>query len=212
MLAACIWSLFLPSLAEMEKRLGMYAIIPIFSIFLVGAAFMVLLDCLLRRVKLNGESTEQNVQARKLFFSMAVHNIPEGLALGFAFGSVFCANATTALVSVLGLAIGIGIQNIPEGAAVSLPLRASYNSRIKAFRVGLICAGVEPLFALIGYFFANHIQSLQTWLLAFSAGAIFFVSIEELIPAAKREGEFPIGSLMVAIGFIAMTAMDMVCS
>ncbi len=209
MLAAAIWSLLLPALADVEIRMGNYAFIPIFGVFLMGTGFMLGMGIILRKMQ-QEKGIDQNMQAKKLFFSMAIHNIPEGLALGFAFGAAFANNIAASYIAVLGLAVGIGIQNLPEGAAVSLPLKAAYGSNAKAFLGGFLCAVIEPIFAFFGYFFAGCMQSLQTWLLAFSAGAIFFVVIDELCPAAKgEETAFPVGSFTAMFGFIVMTALDM---
>ena len=211
MLAASVWSLLLPALSQAENGWGRYAFIPVFIGFLAGGALIVGVDRMLtfRQCKINkGQGLLADGRARKLFLSMTLHNIPEGLAVGFAFGAAYAVGTLAAYVAALGLAIGVGIQNLPEGAAVSLPIKTALNSKHKAFLYGFISAVTEPIFALIGYFFAARLQILQPWLLAFSAGAMIFVVAEELLPESQTEQGDSIGAWGAMFGFAFMMVLD----
>jgi ZIP family zinc transporter len=144
----------------------------------------------------------------KLFFAVTLHNIPEGLALGFAFGAAAVSGDTAAYISALGLAIGIGIQNFPEGAAISLPMRQVTGNSKKAFLFGMGSGVVEPLSAIVGFLLASHLIVLQPWLLAFSAGAMLFVVAEDLIPDANLSENPHTGTWGFMIGFIIMMILD----
>ena len=139
---------------------------------------------------------------------MTLHNIPEGLAVGFAFGMARMAGIPATYVAALGLALGIGFQNLPEGAAVSLPMKMALKSKHKAFLYGMCSAVVEPIFAVIGYLFIGYLQPVQPWLLAFSAGAMIFVVADELLPQTKLEKD-NLGAWGVMIGFLSMMILDM---
>ena len=204
MLASVFFSLLLPSIEKAKNNWGKSGFLWITVAFLLGTALMLATDFVI----CNKEKS-QSAQAKKLFFSMALHNIPEGLALGFAFGAAFSNAIATPYVAILGLAIGIGFQNIPEGAAVALPLKAVYHNSHKAFLYALACAAVEPICGIIGYFCASMLYSLQTWLLAFAAGAILFVTIEELLPMSKeQENGVAWGTIAVICGFWVMAIME----
>ena len=142
----------------------------------------------------------------KMFFAMTIHNIPEGLAVGFAFGAA-CGNQA-ALFSALGLAFGIAIQNFPEGAAVSLPLKRATGSNMRAFLFGTGSGAVEPVAATVGYFLATTLIKAQSWLLAFAAGAMIFVVAEDIIPDARFEKNPHLGTWGVMVGFAIMMALD----
>ncbi len=210
MTAASVWSLLLPALEESEKVWGRCAFIPVSIGFLLGGALIVVFERVYTFSKApNGEwgDTPASVRARKLFFSMTLHNIPEGLAVGFAFGAAHLAGTAAAYIAALGLAVGIGCQNLPEGAAVSLPMKTALNSKNKAFVFGVGSALAEPIFAIIGYFFVSYLRVLQPWLLAFSAGAMIFVVAEELLPETKCDGG-SIGAWGVMVGFVLMMVLD----
>ena len=211
MLAASVWSLLLPALSQAEKDWGRCAFIPVLIGFLCGGALIVGVDrmiALCQKKRGKTKSLFSNGHLRKLFLSMTLHNIPEGLAVGFAFGGAYAVGTLSSYVAALGLAIGVGIQNLPEGAAVSLPIKATLNNKRKAFYYGLISAIVEPIFALMGYFFAARLQNLQPWLLAFSAGAMIFVVAEELLPEARKDEENSIGAWGAMLGFAFMMVLD----
>ena len=137
-----------------------------------------------------------------------IHNIPEGLAVGFAFGAAALVGSNAAFISALGLAIGMAIQNFPEGVAVSLPLKNVTGSIVKAFLYGMGSGAVEPIFAVIGYFLATSLVAAQPWFLSFAAGAMIFVVIEDLIPDAHLSSHPHLGTWGAMIGFVVMMALD----
>lgn len=211
MLAASVWSLLLPAIEQAEELWGKFALFPVATGFILGGVFLLIfvkLAPLLR--KGNGSFCEHGSlkSSAKLFLAVSLHNVPEGLAVGFAFGVASAIGTTAAYLTALGLAIGIGVQNFPEGAAVSLPLRSELGNKHKAFFYGVFSGVAEPIFAVIGYFLAAYIRSIQPWLLAFSAGAMIFVVAEDLIPAAKSEDSFPLGAWGVMLGFAVMMLLD----
>ena len=205
MTAASVWSLLLPALEGAKESLNKYAFLPVSSAFLLGGALIVLFE---RLTKQNEGCSMELLRAKKLFLSMTLHNIPEGLAVGFAFGVASLTGTRLAYMAALGLALGIGFQNLPEGAAVSLPMKTALNSKNKAFFYGVCSAVVEPIFAVIGYLFIGYLQPLQPWLLAFSAGAMIFVVADELLPQTKTE-QSGFGAWGFMIGFVCMMILDL---
>ena len=180
MIAASVWSLIIPSI-EASETVG----------FVIGGFFLVLLDHAVPHLHRGtaceeGPHTKRLKKSAKMFLAVTIHNIPEGLAVGFAFGAA-AGGEQGGYIAALALAIGMAIQNLPEGAAVSLPMKYETGSRWKAFAYGVGSGAVEPLFAVVGYFLAASVSVLQPWLLAFAAGAMIFVVIEDLIPDARLE-------------------------
>lgn len=210
MVAASVWSLLIPAMEEAD--FGAWNWVPAAVGFIVGGLFLVLLDKIVPHLH-KGTNEEEGPRVAlkkpvKLFLAVTIHNIPEGLAVGFAFGAAAALGENAAYISALGLAIGIAVQNFPEGAAVALPMRAATGSRNKAFFYGLGSGAVEPLFAVAGYFLASYITVLQPWLLSFAAGAMIFVVAEDLIPDA-RLSEYPhSGTWGLMIGFALMMILD----
>ena len=205
MLAASVWSLLLPALEQSAFFYGDWAFLPAAVGFLCGGVFLTLLDAFSARFY-NGEKTK--VKSARLFFAVTLHNIPEGLAVGFAFGAAWALGSVDAFLSALFLAVGIGVQNFPEGAAISLPARSSGESLHKAFFKGAASGVAEPIFAVVGYFLASSLRVLQPWLLSFSAGAMVFVAAQDLIPDAKCEKAPRTGAWGVLFGFAIMMALD----
>lgn len=211
MVAASVWSLLIPAIEGAESY-GKLRILPAAVGILAGAAFLVLLDKLVPHTH-NGAQTDEGLpssvkRSTKLFLAVTMHNIPEGLAVGLAFGSAFALGETAAFVSALGLAIGIGVQNFPEGAAVSLPLRRETGSRAKAFLLGMASGAVEPLAAVVGLILAAFLSSLMPWFLAFAAGAMLFVVAEDLIPEAKQLVSTHLATWGFIAGFVLMMILD----
>lgn len=211
MIAASIWSLLLPSI-EGSADYGDFAFVPAAVGFLIGGAFLVIVDKLVPHVH-SATGLEEGVpnkfrKSAKMFLAVTIHNVPEGLAVGFAFGAAHAVGDAASYAAALALAIGIGIQNFPEGAAVALPLKAASMKRGKAFLFGMGSGAVEPLFAVVGYFLAAYITVLQPWLLAFAAGAMIFVVAEDLIPDAKLAERPHLGTWGVMIGFVVMMILD----
>lgn len=210
MLAASVFGLLIPAV-EGASSWGVWSFVPALIGFFIGGLFLMVLDHVVPHMHKTGleegPKTELN-KSIKMFLAVTLHNIPEGLAVGFAFGAAAAIGESAAYISALGLAIGIGIQNLPEGAAVSLPMKNVTGNKGKAFLFGAGSGSVEPIFAVIGYFLAACISVLQPWLLAFAAGAMIFVVAEDLIPDAKLEENPHLGTWGVMIGFGLMMVLD----
>ena len=211
MLAASVWSLILPALAQAENDWKNYSFFPVAVGLLIGAGFLFLLDKWITRFKANVTPSQET--ARRLFLAVTLHNIPEGLAVGFAFGAAWASGATSTFIAAIGIAIGIGVQNFPEGMAISLPLSVNAKKG-KAFFFGVLSGVVEPISALIGLLLASRLAILQPWLLSAAAGAMIFVVVADLIPEIQdapgneRAKVNAIGSWSVLIGFIIMMILD----
>ena len=211
MTAASVWSLLIPSIEQAEADYGSFSFVPAVLGFLLGGIFLVVIDKLVPHM--HGGAHEEGLhnnlkKSTKLFLAVTIHNIPEGLAVGLAFGAAAAAGEYAAFISALGLAIGMAIQNFPEGAAVSLPMKEALGSRAKAFLYGAGSGAVEPVFAVAGYFLAANLSGAQPWLLSFAAGAMLFVVAEDLIPDAKLEAHPHLGTWGVMLGFVIMMALD----
>ena len=200
-LSASIFSLILPALEYGE---GFMKILPVVAGIILGGLFMVLITFLTRKIENRGNLSKPI----RLFSAVTVHNIPEGLAVGFAFGMALISSSTSALSSAMFVAIGIGLQNFPEGLAVSLPIYAQTKSKKKGFLFGFLSGVVEPIFAILGLFLATSISSLMPWLLSFSAGAMIFVVIEELLPELQEFKKGTLGTWSFLIGFLLMMILD----
>ena len=207
MIAASIWSLLLPAI-QLSDHMKEFKFIPSLVGFIIGGLFLMSIDAISSAMQKQKEKPFCVEKSTKLFLAVTIHNIPEGLAVGFAFGAAAIISTRQAFLSALGLAIGIGIQNFPEGAAVSLPLISKGKTKIKAFFIGVLSGVVEPVFAIVGYFLASHIQFIQPWLLAFAAGAMLFVVTEDLIPSAKSQTSPHLGTWSIMLGFAIMMVLD----
>ncbi|MBQ7879775.1 MAG: ZIP family metal transporter [Clostridia bacterium] len=208
MLAASVWSLILPSMSQAERYFQAVPFLPAVVGIFGGCVFLVLLDAFVEKIKSDKAlETDLHKKTRRLFLAVTLHNIPEGLAVGFAFGAAYAVGVPSAYAAALGLAIGIGVQNFPEGAALSLPMKERFHSNKRAFAWGMSSGVVEPVFATVGFFLAAQLQILQPWLLAFAAGAMIFVSVEDLIPETKC-GASRIGAWSFIVGFCAMMILD----
>lgn len=211
MLAAAVWSLILPALTQAEKTWQSYAFLPVSAGLLLGAGFLFLLDKWLACFKAN--VTTALGESRRLFLAVTLHNVPEGLAVGFAFGAAWASGTSSAFITAMGIAIGIGVQNFPEGMAISLPVSVD-KKRGKAFLYGAFSGVVEPFSAVIGLLLASQLTALQPWLLSAAAGAMIFVVAADLIPeihkvkGAKQATVSAVGSWSVLLGFIIMMILD----
>jgi ZIP family zinc transporter len=210
MIAASIWSLLIPAI-EMAEENGNTAWIPAAGGFLLGGCFLWLLDTLLPHLHPGSSSPEGINSSLKrstmLFIAVTLHNIPEGMAVGLTFGMASDTIATT-IASTLALGIGIGLQNIPEGAAISLPLKEEGFSSKKAFIYGTLSGVVEPISGILGVFLIGSLISVMPWLLSFAAGAMIYVVAEELIPEANKTEHSNLGTIGVMIGFVIMMTLD----
>lgn len=217
MVAASFWSLLAPGI-ELAEELGQVAYVTAAIGFLAGGAFLYLVDKLLPHLHL-GLATDKAEGIKTtwqrsvlLVLAITLHNIPEGLAVGVAFGAVAAGVGTSAtLAGAIALAIGIGLQNFPEGAAVSIPLRREGFSRRKSFLYGQSSGLVEPVAGVLGAYAVMNIQPILPYALAFAAGAMIYVVVEELIPEAQREeggSKTDIATIGAMLGFAVMMVLD----
>lgn len=213
MIAASFWSLLEPAI-EMSQRLTVPAWIPPAIGFVMGATFLRLIDMILPHLhfqspidKTEGIKTSFR-RSTLLVLAVTLHNIPEGLAIGVSFGAHGVDPMSVSLLSSVILAFGIGIQNIPEGFAISMPLRSEGISKGKSFFYGQLSGLVEPIFAFIGVLFVELMQNLLPYALGFAAGAMIFVTAEELIPESQRSGNSDLATAGLIIGFTLMMILD----
>ncbi len=211
MIAAAIWGLLIPAINQSESY-GNAKFVPALVGFCVGGLFMVAIDKLVPHFH-KGTGEEEGIHASlgkpmKMFLAMTIHNVPEGLAVGFAFGGAYLIGTQEAFLAALGLAIGIAIQNFPEGAAVSLPMSVQLNGKHKAFLYGAGSGAVEPVAAVLGFFLASGLSAAMPWLLSFAAGAMIFVVVEDLIPDAHLEENPHLGTFGIMAGFAVMMVLD----
>lgn len=211
MIAASVWSLLIPAIDEAQAA-GTPGWIPAAGGFLLGIAFLLLMDVLLPHLHLDSKQPEGLQSSWKrttlLVLAVTLHNIPEGMAVGLSFALAAQHGDTAALSAAMALALGIGIQNFPEGAAISLPLRQEGFSTTKSFIYGSLSGIVEPIFGILVVLIAGSIQPLMPWLLSFAAGAMMYVVVEELIPEAHLGEHSNTGTLGVMAGFIIMMILD----
>ncbi|MFJ8234843.1 ZIP family metal transporter [Ureibacillus sp. NPDC094379] len=214
MIAASFWSLLSPAL-EMAETRSLPAWLPVAVGFLLGGAFIASIDKLLPHLHPNAPMSQAEgirPKGRKrstlLVLAITLHNIPEGLAIGVSFGAVAMGSPSSSLAGALALAIGIGIQNIPEGAAVSMPLLRDGYSRRKSFMFGQFSGMVEPISAVIGFLAVSFIEPILPLALAFAAGAMIFVVTEEVIPSSQEEGNKDLAVISLMIGFTIMMILD----
>jgi len=209
MIAASIWSLLLPAMDEAKKQ-GDLGVIPAAGGFIIGVAFLIILDKKVRMLYKKKEmlSACGSRKTTLLISAVTIHNIPEGMAVGLAFAlAAQYQNEAMLYASAMALAIGIGVQNFPEGAAVSLPLLQEDFSPRKAFLVGTLSGIVEPIFGIGAVFMAGNIRPYMPWLLSFAAGAMMYVVAKELIPTSASEDDDK-GSIAVMGGFLLMMVLD----
>lgn len=211
MIAASVWSLLIPSI-EMAEEQGKVAWIPAAIGFLFGIVFLLVLDSIIPHLHLESDKPEGVKSKLKkttmMMLAVTLHNIPEGMAVGVVFASLLNPTLSIELTTAFALAIGIAIQNFPEGATISLPLRAKGVKRTKAFWIGTLSGIVEPIAAGITILLSSFIGSLLPFLLAFAAGAMIFVLVEELIPESQKGKYTSIATLSVILGFSIMMILD----
>ena len=212
MIAASFWSLLAPGI-EMAESMGKTPWIPAVVGFLLGGAFLAIADKIIPHLHI-GQPTEaaeglHSSMQRSILLVLAItlHNIPEGLAVGVAFGALAAGIPAATLPAAIALAIGIGLQNFPEGASVSVPLRREGMSRIKAFWYGQLSGLVEPISGVIGALLVVLIRPILPYALSFAAGAMIYVVVEELVPESQG-GHSDIATLGAMLGFAVMMAMD----
>ena len=213
MIAASYWSLLAPAI-EMSRAGPLPAWVPPGVGFLAGAFFIRSLDRILPHLHLGFPPTKaegiRTTWQRTTLFVMAItlHNIPEGLAVGVAFGAAASGVPSATLSAAVALAIGIGLQNLPEGMSVAVPLRREGMSRAKSFWYGQLSGMVEPLAAVVGAASASLLRGFLPYALSFAAGAMIFVVLEDAIPEAERSGNIDLAAMAAMIGFVVMMALD----
>ncbi len=211
MIAASFWSLLSPAI-EMADTNGIPPWLPAVIGFLLGGFFLLLVDRFIPLVKDKVMSDIKDPKAKQrtalLVFSVTLHNIPEGLAIGVAFGAVASDLSSASLTAAIALAVGIGIQNFPEGMAVSMPLRREGMSKGKSFWYGQFSGMVEPISAVVGAFAVLFIQPILPYALSFAAGAMIFVVAKEIIPGSHEKGHTQLASMCLMIGFAIMMTLD----
>ena len=211
MIAASIWSLLIPAI-EMSESQGKIAWVPATIGFLLGITFLLVLDSVIPHIHLKSDKPEGIKSKLKkttmMVFAVTLHNIPEGMAVGVTFAGALTQNAGITMAGAFALAIGIAIQNFPEGAIISMPLKSEGMSKSKAFLYGTLSGIVEPIGAIITILLTNAVVPMLPYLLAFAAGAMIYVVVEELIPESQAGEHSNIGTIGVAIGFVVMMILD----
>ncbi len=210
MVAASVWSLLIPAM-NYSSDMGKLAFIPAAVGFLLGIAFLLVLDRLIPHIHCDGEAEGPKCSLPKsamLVFAVALHNIPEGMAVGVVYAGVVSGSSELSLAGALALSIGIAIQNFPEGAIISMPLKAEGVKRGKSFLLGVISGVVEPIAALLTILAAELVLPILPYLLSFAAGAMIYVVVEELIPESANGKHSNLGTIAFAVGFSLMMILD----
>ena len=213
MVAASVWSLLIPSM-EMAADSGRWSVLPAAVGFLLGICFLLLMDELTPHLHIGTDKPEgpRSHLSRTAMLALAVtiHNLPEGMAVGVVFAGADSGLSGLSLTSALAVSIGIAIQNVPEGAIISMPMRAAGNSKWRSFFIGSLSGAVEPIGGLAIILLASLMTPALPYLLAFAAGAMFYVVIEELIPEASEGEHSNLSTIGFAIGFVLMMVLDVV--
>ena len=211
MIAASIWSLIIPSINMAEEQ-GTVAWIPASIGFLLGIVFLLVLDSLIPHLHLKSNKPEGIKSKLKkttmMVLAVTLHNIPEGMAVGVTFAGAIIGNTGITIAGAFALAIGIAIQNFPEGAIISMPLKSEGMSKAKSFLYGTLSGIVEPIGAIVTILLTNTVVPILPYLLSFAAGAMIYVVVEELIPESQKGEHSNIGTIGVAIGFVIMMILD----
>ena len=203
MFSASIWSLLLPAIDYSSSLWGHFRFVPIGVGFALGVIFLILLDLTCSIFVKKNTNMSKPV---KFFSAMTMHNIPEGLAVGFCIGTALASQSN--FMPAVMFAVGIAIQNFPEGFATALPLNKFLSNKPKSFFLSFLSGFVEPIFCLLGYFLAIKITFLLPWVLSFAAGAMIFVVIEDLLPELHENKIKSLGTVMFCIGFLIMFLLD----
>ena len=211
MMAASIWSLIIPSI-NMAEQQGKLSWVPATIGFLLGIIFLLMLDNLIPHLHLDSKKPEGIKTKLKnetmMVLAVTLHNIPEGMTIGVVFAGLLAQNTTITLMGAFALSIGIAIQNFPEGAIISMPLKNEGVSKSKAFLYGTLSGLVEPIGAIVTILLTSIVTPILPYLLSFAAGAMIYVVVEELIPESQSGEHSNIGTIGVAIGFVIMMILD----
>ena len=211
MVAASIWSLLIPSI-EQSEHLGIFSFLPAFVGFWIGVLFLLALDNLIPHLHV-GSNEAEGIKSKlnrttMMVLAVTLHNIPEGMAVGVMYAGFIAGNTQITAASALALSIGIAIQNFPEGAIISMPLKDEGVSKGKAFLGGVLSGVVEPIGAVLTILISQRIIPLLPYLLSFAAGAMLYVVVEELIPEMSQGKHSNIGAVFFAVGFSLMMVLD----
>lgn len=213
MVAASVWSLIIPAM-DMSADVDRWAVLPVAIGFCLGIAFLLVIDYVTPHLHFDSNIPEgpRTRLSRTTMLSLAVtiHNLPEGMAVGVVLAGSLQDGIGISTAAALAMSLGIAIQNIPEGAIISMPMRAEGNSRFKSFVIGSLSGVVEPIGGILVILLASMITPVLPYLLAFAAGAMFYVVIEELIPEASEGTHSNLGTIGFAIGFVLMMVLDVV--
>lgn len=211
MVAASIWSLLIPAM-EQSEAMGKWSFIPAVAGFWLGILFLLVLDRIVPHLHMNSdkaEGPESSLQkTTMLVLAVTLHNLPEGMAVGVVYAGLLAGNSGITATGALALSLGIAIQNFPEGAIISMPLRAEGVSKKKAFLYGALSGAVEPIGAALTIFAAGLFVPVLPYLLSFAAGAMLYVVVEELIPEMSEGEHSNVGTILFAVGFAVMMALD----
>ena len=212
MVAASIWSLLIPAMTQSEETMGRLAFMPAVVGFWFGILFLLLLDCVIPHLHMHAEKAEGPKSKLKrttmMVLAVTLHNIPEGMAVGVVYAGVITGSGIVTVGGALALALGIAIQNFPEGAIISMPLHSEGVSKTRAFLYGTLSGAVEPVGAFLTIIAAGLVVPAMPYLLSFAAGAMMYVVVEELIPEMSSGEHSNIGVIMFALGFTLMMALD----
>ena len=211
MVSASVWSLLIPSM-DYAAEMGKFAFVPAVVGFWIGILFLLAMDHIIPHLHMDTDKAEGPKSKFKkttmLVFAVTLHNIPEGMAVGVVYAGWLADSSQISIMSALVLSIGIAIQNIPEGAVISMPLHANGVSKKKAFIYGTLSGAVEPIGAIITIILSGIIIPVLPYLLSFAAGAMLYVVVEELIPEMSQGKHTDIGTVMFAVGFSLMMVLD----
>ena len=211
MVAASVWSLLIPAM-DMSESMGKFAFFPALVGFLLGIVFLLFMDNLIPHLHVGSshpEGQKSNLgRSAMMFLAVTIHNLPEGAACGAILAGVLSGQGSVTMAGAITLTIGIAIQNFPEGAIISLPLRSEGHGKGKAFALGALSGIVEPLGAIIAILLAGIITPVLPYLLAFAAGAMIYVVVEELIPESCEGEHSNLGTIAFAVGFALMMVLD----
>ena len=211
MVAASVWSLLIPSI-EMTGKEGFMSILPAIVGFLIGILFLLFLDEIIPHQHFDSNESEgpksHLSKTAKMVFAITLHNIPEGMAVGVALAAALEHSSYLTMAGAVALSLGIAIQNFPEGAIVSMPLRSTGNTKWKSFMIGALSGVVEPIGAIITILLASFVLPILPYLLSFAAGAMMYVVVEELIPETQEGKHSNLGTIGFAFGFLLMMALD----
>lgn len=211
MVAASVWSLIIPAI-DMSEAMGKLSFLPALVGFLLGIAFLLFMDSMVPHLHVGSSEPEGRKSSlgrtAMMMLAVTLHNIPEGAACGAILAGVINGDGSVTMAGAITLAIGIAIQNFPEGAIISLPLRSEGNSRLKSFTLGTLSGIVEPIGAFVTILLAGLVTPILPYMLAFAAGAMLYVVVEELIPEASEGEHSNLGTIAFAVGFALMMVLD----